>query len=39
MGQELGNELARYVIEAVTRQGRSCREVAAGACQTFCVST
>lgn len=29
MGQELGTELARYVIEAVIRQGRSCREVAA----------
>jgi transposase InsO family protein len=29
MGQELGTELARYVIEAVIRRGRSCREVAA----------
>lgn len=29
MGQALGAELARYVIEAVVRQGRSCREVAA----------
>ena len=29
MGQALSVELARYVVEAVTRHGRSCREVAA----------